>query len=378
MVQKLQSSEYLKRYDNMAAQEREEYEGRVGDWLSVDGQMLTKKGALFEASLQNVFQVSVGWNDAECKAFEDGAILLSALVGQADTKLPDLLYSISAKRSIKWMFELLWGVDAGHMEEKPVSQEPKEEPAEGTAEETQAVGEQAAGEKEGVRMQAGEAKESVYTMAAGGAASVSPDVKPTDTTQLNPENVQVSVELPVPVRPKHIDQYVHLLPQKTQEKAAQVKDLLRELDEAREKMRLLMDDKSAKDTDREAWAKKTTSIDSKVRNIYDELDSEWMKLVKSGRVTVDDLGNAHVAPETEAPAEEPAEQTSDQKARRRELRKWLTDTRRGNGNTREEYAKKWQENFKEYLTIEGDAAFEDAKLQEAAAHYGIDLNGLKG
>ena len=70
----------------------------------------------------------------------------------------------------------------------------------------------------------------------------------------------------------------------------------------------------------------------------------------------------------------PAEQKSKQRARRRELRKWLVDTRRGNSEkAREEHIRKWRENFKEFLTFEGDAAYQDVKILEAAKHYGIEL-----
>jgi hypothetical protein len=186
----------------------------------------------------------------------------------------------------------------------------------------------------------------------------------------------------VPVRPKHIDQYVHLLPKATQEKAAKVKDLLTELDYAREQARLLADAPQANPGDRAAWASKATKIDAQVGAIYRELDAEWEKLAKSGRVVVDDLGNARVKPTPdpsqvggEDVATEAAELTSEQKARRRELRKFLTDTRRGNGKTREEHLSKWQEAWKEYLTLEPmEAALADEKIMEAAKHYGVNTN----
>lgn len=75
---------------------------------------------------------------------------------------------------------------------------------------------------------------------------------------------------------------------------------------------------------------------------------------------------------------ESAKLMSKQRARRRELRKWLVDTRRGNSyNTREEHIRKWHDNFKEFITIEGNAAYKDAKIIEAAKHYGIDLQKIK-
>lgn len=358
MVQKLQREAYLGRYDDMTAEEKAAYSGRVGEWMRSEGKLLEEKLHAFNARLQNIQAISLAWNDAECQAFEEGTVLLSALVGLTDTWLPDMLYVKSAKRAIDIMRTAFETVLTSA--EIPDGQ----------------------GVNDGVRMQAGEAKEAGYTVKANGAASAAAGNGPTDVTQAKPEDVQdgVSVTPPVPARPKHVDQYVHLLPEKTQEHAAQLKDLYRELDETRRKMDLLMEDKTAKDSDREAWAKKATSTDNKIRKILDELDAEWAKLVKQGRVMVDDLGNAHVC---ECPAEDAAsepekqELTSGQKTRRRELRKWLVDTRRGNGDTREEHTRKWQENFREFLTLEGDTAYDDEKVKAAAVHYGIDLAGMK-
>jgi hypothetical protein len=247
-------------------------------------------------------------------------------------------------------------VDArGQVPGRTANKKPKEESAEGATKATQAVGE-----------------------GSQSARDLSPD-----RTELKP------------VRPKHIDQYVHLLPQKTQERAAQVKDLLRDMDVSREKMRLLMDDETASAADREAWAKKVTSIDNKIRKIYDELDREWDKLVKEGRVVLDDLGNARVVESVEmsgdrslaeqsgesalpgsSPLTSPdrlTELTSEQRKQRKALRKWLTDTRYGNGATREDYVKRWQENFKKFLEYDGEEAYEDEKILAAAKHYGIEI-----
>ena len=118
MIQKIRQDEYLKRYDNMTATERGQYLERVGEWLSNEARMLTPKTDAPEARLQNILQVSMAWNSEECQAFEVGARLLSALVGIAETKLPDTLYAISAKRAIKKMYELLWEVEEGCQKEE--------------------------------------------------------------------------------------------------------------------------------------------------------------------------------------------------------------------------------------------------------------------
>ena len=381
MVRKIQGSEYLRRYDNMTAQEREAYESRVELWLSDNAEMLIEKGEVFEARLQNVLQVSGAWNDQECQAFEEGARLLSATVPTVDTWLPDMLYVKSAKRAIKRMFEVLRsvaeGADAaenthgmrgengyGMRREKPDADAMEIVAAADTTEvvadatpfqEGAGDGAVCSGDNEG-EIQVGDGEN------AAGAQGDKPDA---DTTGVV-----------APARPKSIHQYVHLLPKKTQEHAALVQGLYRELDEARRKLDLLMNDKTASPADREAWAKKATKCDNTLRKIFDELDAEWAKLAESGRVVVDDLGNARVVSSSqndEAQDQTSAELTTEQRARRRELRKWLTDTRRGNGAGREERVKQWKFNFKEYLTFEGDAAFKDEKILEAAKHYGIEL-----
>ena len=354
MIRKIQGNEYLKRYDNMTAQEREEYEGRVGQWLSDNSHMLAQKGEVFEARMQNVLQVSGTWNDQECQAFEEGARLLSALVNQADTWLPDMLYVKSAKRAIKQMEGCLMSDGGGLMAENLGSN---------------------LGSNQGSNQ-------------GSQTSTLSPQTSDIRHQTSSIEHQPSSI---IPARPKHIDQYVHLLPQKTQEHAALVQGLYRDLEDARQKMQLLMDDKRASAADREAWAKKATKCDNTLRKIFDELDSEWEKLVKSGRVVVDDLGNARVMDDGRGKMDDgrgkmednssiihqPSDITSEQRARRRELRKWLTDTRRGNGAGRDERVKQWKVNFKEYLTLEGDKAFEDEKILEAAKHYEIDLKDLK-
>lgn len=359
MIKKISTNDYLKRLDNMTGEERQAYLERVGKWLcSNAAQRLVRHMGDPGAQLQNVMVCSTGWNDKECETFDEGVQLLTAVVHSEDTWLPDMLYVKAAKRVIRRMTEILKrvcqeaamdiAVREGKLAERKdtANKKPKEESAEGTTRATQAVGE--------------------------GSQTKT-------TTELNP------------VRPKHIDQYVHLLPQKTQERAAQVKGLYRELDLAREKMNLLMNDETASAADREAWAKKATSIDNKIRKILDELDREWYKLVKEGKVILDDLGNARVVEmsgdrslaeqsgESALPGSSPltSELTSEQRKQRKALRKWLTDTRYGNGATREDYVKRWQEKFAEYQEFEGDAAFKDEKILAAAKHYGIEMSRLR-
>ena len=192
----------------------------------------------------------------------------------------------------------------------------------------------------------------------------------------------------VPARPKHIDQYVHLLPKATQERASQYGDLMRQLGEARDNMQLLMDDDHASAKSREQWAKQATKIDKKIRALKEELDREWEKVAESGRVRVDALGNAFLTPDGESLGtaadgeggeQKPVELTSEQKKRRRDLRKWLIDLRRGKeGKDREKRIEQWHVNWKEYLTLEPrEKALEDEKILEAAKHFDINIEELK-
>ena len=322
----------------MTAAEQAEYRSSVGQWLQSYGDVLLDKVTVPEARMQNVQQVSAGWNDVECQAFEDGAVFLSALIWVNDTWLPDMLYVKSAARCVKKLVNVFDSLKNEGMKECKSGEEGvvKEKPQDKHE------------ERENERIKNEKMKEENEGTVDG-----------------------------KPVRPKHIDQYVHLLPEKTQERAAMVRDLLRQMDVAREKARLLMDDSQASGADRARWAKEAADCDKKVRSIYKELDAEWAKLVESGRVTVDEVGNVRLrdgeTKEEENDKVKKMELTVEQKAKRKSLRKWLADTRSGNSSeeSRKEHAKKWRKNFSEYLKIEGEAALGDETLKKAAEHYGV-------
>lgn len=381
MVQKIQIGEYGKKYWNMTAAERQTYQDRVGQWLRSDGRMLLERADDFGSRLQNVMGVSVSWNDNECAAFEDGARLLSVLVGVSETWLPELLYAKSARRAIRQMVKCLKkGVPA---EKERREKEPTPALPKGVSEKVEVPTPRGVSESR-------EERKPTPAIQKGGGEKREERGKRREERGKRREDAQHTAErvLPLPVRPKHIDQYVHLLPKKTQDRAGQVRELLRDLDVARENARKLMD--AGEQGDKVAqWAKKATSLDDKVRSIYKELDAEWEKLVKSGRVTVDVFGNASVAPDgkpsgtvatdgvpsgTVAEQEKP-ELTTEQKHRRRELRKWLIDTRRGaEGKARERRIEQWKVNIREYLTLEPiEAALKDEKIVAAAKHYGVSL-----
>lgn len=255
----------MKRVNGMTLAERNDYHARVSEWCRMQAPILKPRRHDPVSLLQNVIQCSISWNDRECQAWNEGVRLLTALGCNDDTWLPDMLYTKAAKRSIRRMCEALNYVgckESGTDHQDSIA----------VALHTNGVKTAAKADLAITHEQADRIVDKY-------------------TKKLQEKHSAASA---VPVRPKHIDQYIHLLPEKTQERAAKVQGLLRELDNAREKMRLLMGAPQSSPADREMWAKKATAIDKEVKAIYKELDAEWEKIVKSGRVVVDDLGNARV------------------------------------------------------------------------------------
>lgn len=269
MIKQIQNSEYLKRFDNMDAMEQKEFLGRVGEWCEKHAPALFRHSGEAAAQFQDVIQCSASWNDGDCHVFEEGARLLSALMSVSDTWLPKMLYIKSAKRSIRRMNDILSELAKNEKYKETIMANGRQVLMDGHEERTH------------------EAKQA-------------PSIVDTRSSAIDSSKAVL--------RPKHIDQYVHLLPQKTQERAATVKGLLRNLDVARENARLLMNDPNAKSDDIARWAKTATAIDDKLKAIYSELDSEWEKLVKSGWVFVDDLGNARIAVHASYPVTEEKEE----------------------------------------------------------------------
>jgi len=343
MVSKIQNGDYLKRFSNMTIAEQQAYLKNVAEWLD-KRTILTRCAEDSNARFLTAEKCSVSWSDSECKMWEDGVRLMTAFIGtDAGRMLPKSVYTDSAKETIRWMIRELQNIQRSKETiQTPEPIKPVEQPATNT--EHRKPGRPRKAEKQ------------------------------TD----NLPNAGCATN-----RPKHIDQYVHLLPKKTQERASLVKDLLQREEVARENARLLMNDENASPAELAKWSSLATKCDNEVRSIYRELDEEWDKLVKSGRVIVDDLGNARVVDNGEsstttetAVATEPSSDVQDIAAKRRSLRKWLVDTRRGNGDTRDEHVKKWKESYKEYLQIESSAA-KDKKIVAAAKHYGINIAALE-
>lgn len=368
MIQKIGNSEYLKRLNNMTAFEKEDYLKRVGEWLEMQAPLLIEKIDEPMARFQNIIQCGELWNDDVCKAWSEGVRLLTACASSGETWLPEMLYVKAAKRSIKRMVDILGNVN--HNENRNESQN--------------GAAVAAANTQGGTTSFQGTAGNGNI---AGG-----------DNNTQDQEKIKV-----IPVRPKHIDQYVHVLPKATQERASQVQSILRNLDAARENARKLEEAGEHPDTIAQ-WAKIITNMDNKLKSIYQELNEEWDRLAKSGAVTVDDFGRAHLLKGSERGVKEGSERgveegsaaavpkktgrpplTEEQKAAKaaeREaakkaeqlrkaalIRKWLIDKRNAKTDAQKE---KWMEKYKEMIKLGGEESVTD-KVREAAEYYEVEI-----
>lgn len=400
MIKKILVRDYLKGYGEMTAEERTAFVGRVGEWLVRDGMRLLTLTDRPMARSQSLMTITTRWTSEDTKAVTDGIMLMSALVGVADTWLPTQIYMRSAYRAVRQVVEVLSTVNAGNGVSIAVGKFVEKKRTKDCVE-YEFVGEPAskggdtiAGQltkKNGAGMD-GQASSAPAGKTQGTEAAQTEKPLPMIKTvgkeyDAATDTVRVQCAV-VPARPKHIDQYVHLLPKATQERASQYGELMRQLGEARDNMQLLMDDDHASAKSREQWAKQATKLDKKIRAIRDELDREWEKVAESGRVRTDAFGNAFLVPDGESSGtvadgddgeQKPVELTSEQKKRRRELRKWLIDLRRGKeGKDREKRIEQWHVNWQEYLTLEPrEKALEDEKILEAAKHFDINIEELK-
>lgn len=385
MIKKILVRDYLKGYGDMTAEERKAFVGRVGEWLAQDGARLLAMTDRPMARSQSLMMITTRWTAEDCKAMTEGISLMSAMVAVADTWLPTQIYIKSAYRAVRQVYIILNSLIGVGMKGKADGLNVTINPITGAQmPKTNNTTTSGMGKATGRRPEAGNAA-AHYNQepkrAAGAGAGKLQALPAAAATQPSAISHQPSGGL-VPARPKHIDQYVHLLPKATQERAGEYGELMRQLGESRDNMQLLMDDDHASAKSREQWAKQATKLDKKIRAIRDELDQEWEKVAESGRVRVDALGNAFLTPDGESSGtaadgveQEPAELTSEQKKRRRELRKWLIDLRRGKeGKDRERRIEQWRVNWQEYLTLEPkEKALVDEKILEAAKHFGIDI-----
>ena len=398
-IQKLHGSEYLKAYSNMNIVERAAFHERVKAWMERSVPMLMAKVDDQWSRLQNVIQVSVGWNHAECEAFREGSLLLTALIRDNEVAaqwLPDVLWVDSARSAVRALRRVL----------------------------------------------------SRYTdipSVAGAGSAQSQSERPTDTGAAERQEEQnggmterqnAGMQNAAIARPKHIDQYVHLLPESTQQKAAGLRELHDKLAEARDMLDRMIDDPHAAQQDLASLQKTVVSYEDAITKIYSELDVEWEKAVNNGDIVIDEFGvarkrptpdlasppqrssasvaqdgltfsqpadsfatrdggeassdstvpsgfaardsekpkrhratKAEMAERKKAEKEEKLKQMSEEeKAKRREyLKKWLRDTRTAKSPKHDE---QWLENLNELVLLGGEIT---ESIRNAAVHYKLKI-----
>lgn len=352
MIYRITSNEWLKRVDNMTKAETQELANRVGDWLRHGAETLLPMAEEPLARMMSVEQVSSGWATEAQDAFNEGVRLLSSFAFITDTWLPDMIYTKAAKRSIHRIVDIL----KQNLLKLVAAQKPEQDAAPTP------------------RVQNRK------------------DTKPRSykTAQLQSiDNEPVAI---VP-RPKHIDQYIHLLPEDTQKRAQSYGQLVQDLGTARGNMRLLLEDSKATAAERERWAKTAVALDQKIGDLRKELDAEWNKLVTLQRVTVDVFGIAHILDENgktrshEAKTKVKTDGNSEKllkphkkerishkqytedekKVRVKYLQKWLRDPRPA---ATPEHKKRWQEYAKELKGLGGELT---KSIEKAAEHYKVKI-----
>ena len=398
MIRQIQANEYLKRVASMTEVEKLALAKRVGEWLETAPKLLQPCADAPLARMQSVMQVGGEWNDAEQEAFMEGVRLLTPFMATADTWLPTMIYTKAARRCIFNMIEVLRG-NVGKLRVVPQSvpdrvPSPKPEKTQAKDPQTQFSPKPALPIKPTTSTQpTDKPKKKVGRPRKMTKEEEEKALSTNPFAQNANKSANEATSSPIIQRPKHIDQYAYLLPERTQIRAAQYGPLMRELERARSNMKLLIDDPHAKPSERERWAKTAVKTDNQIAAIRRELDAGWSNLVDTGRVVVDDMGMAHIIdPETgliadpkpvvTAPSddaqEEPKEQpnpkekpkplTPEEKDKRISyLQKWLRDPR---ATATEEHKKQWEENAHELLHLGGTLSDAMVKTGE---HYGAKI-----
>ncbi len=406
IIQPITSSDYLKPLPNMNIEEQKSYLQSVREWMETKAPLLRPKAEDRQAEFLAVMAAAQAWNDAEVKAFQEGCVLITALAKSSEgvTKwLPDGIYRKSARRVINGIYAELDKINRQYagMPQKEKSAAPRRVYQGEGAPDTHNVHGSA------------QKVEDIHSDAAIAAAQKAVADGTATETQKKVAGSWIA-------RPPHIDQYIHLLPERTQKRAATVKGLHLELAEAHELLEKLADNPSAHPGDRATMQKRVTRIEDTIADIYMELNEEWEKLVKRGGVVVDDFGVARVVGNAEQPPQECdggasgatvpeggtseaivpegspegvptkkrgrpskaeseakkeakkaaaiAAMTDEERAKRREyLKKWLRDTRTAKSPKHDE---QWVENMKELLALGGEIT--DA-MRKAAAFYELGI-----
>lgn len=386
MIKRITVGEWLKRYDNMTEDERTKLAERVGEWLERRAPILVPKTEEPLAMVQDVMQMSGAWSEDEQEAFMEGVKLMTSFARATDTWLPEAIYKKSVKRSVLHIIDVLTTFRP-KLTTTPESVAPQKPMSSDAVQPSPEV----------APKRRGRGRPPKEKPAKDGNPSPSGN-----NLSQNAQNVAQNTKLlttdlnTIAPRPKHIDQYIHLLPEDTQKRAAQYGALMNDLGTARTNMRLLLDDPQSTATERERWAKAAVKIDNRIAALRKELDDEWGRVVATGHVVLDDLGMAHlVDPQTgkvsdpkpkvtihtddkkgtmkpkrshhKKPESEKTMTDEEKKKRISYLQKWLRDPR---PEATAERKKRWGLNIKELISLGGRVT---KSIVKAGEHYGVKI-----
>lgn len=383
MIRRITVEEWLKRYDNMTEGERRDLAKRVGEWLERQAPILTPKTDEPLARVQDVMQMSGAWSAEEQEAFMEGVKLMTSFARATDTWLPEVIYKKSVKRSVLHIIDVLTSFAPKLSTATQSATRPKLMPTDND--------QQTLAPKRGGRGRPPKEKTAESKNPSPSGNNLSQNDK---NVVQNTKLVTTDINTIVP-RPKHIDQYIHLLPEDTQKRAAQYGALMNDLGTARTNMRLLLDDPQSTATERERWAKAAVKIDNRIAALRKELDDEWGRVVATGHVVLDDLGMAHLVdpdtgkvsdpkPKEKIPTDdkkgakprrshhkkaEPEKAMTDEEKKKRisYLQKWLRDPR---PEATAERKKQWGLNIKELIALGGRVT---KSIIKAGEHYGVKI-----
>lgn len=290
-------NDYLKPIKMMTEQEKEVYFDRVKRWTEEDYPRLCA--------------VQEAWTASDIKSFDEGCTLISVLQG-ARQWLPSKIYQKDIKRRLTWVRDWLDEINRRYGKvDFAAMPHPNE----------------AVGRAIYVAAKAERSKSYATVVKEQADAAVADGKIPATAT----------------ARPKHLDAYLHLLPVKVQEDAAQLSALYLKLGEFHQMLHKIADDPRANPKDREKYAKAVTKAADTIDAIYAEVEAAWEALsdadkakagvpvaevkpaaeesVPSGLPAKDesaaeeDANTRHTEPEaTETPAKEEAEPTSEEPA----------------------------------------------------------------
>ena len=225
-------NDYLKPIKMMTEHEKEVYFDRVKRWTEEDYPRLCA--------------VQEAWTASDIKSFDEGCTLISVLQG-ARQWLPSKIYQKDIKRRLTWVRDWLDEINRRYGKVDFTAM-PHPSEAMGRAIYVAAKSERSKNYATVVKEQAD--------------AAVADGKVPATAT----------------ARPKHLDAYLHLLPVKVQEDAAQLSALYLKLGEFHQMLHKIADDLRANPKDREKYAKAVTKTADTIDAIYAEVEAAWEAL----------------------------------------------------------------------------------------------------